>query len=43
MAINYENLRSITARELLTALSRDGFYFVKRDRISVIAIRMDAV
>ena len=30
MAINYESLRSLTARELIAALNRDGFYFVRQ-------------
>jgi len=30
MAINYENLRSTTAREFVAALSHDGFYFVRQ-------------
>ena len=29
MAIDYRGLRSLTARELITALKRDGFYFVR--------------
>ena len=28
MAIDYRGLRSLTARELIAALNRDGFYFV---------------
>ncbi|HXB68719.1 MAG TPA: type II toxin-antitoxin system HicA family toxin [Candidatus Acidoferrales bacterium] len=28
MAIDYRGLRSVTARELIAALNRDGFYFV---------------
>jgi hypothetical protein len=43
MSINYEGLRSLTARELTAALDCDGFYFIRQiDRTSVIAIRMDA-
>jgi predicted RNA binding protein YcfA (HicA-like mRNA interferase family) len=30
MAIEYRGLRSITARELIAALQRDGFYFVRQ-------------
>ncbi len=30
MAINYEVLRSLTARELIAALNRDGFYFLRQ-------------
>jgi predicted RNA binding protein YcfA (HicA-like mRNA interferase family) len=30
MPINYEGLRSLTARELIAALNRDGFYFVRQ-------------
>jgi predicted RNA binding protein YcfA (HicA-like mRNA interferase family) len=30
MAIDYRDLRSLTARELITALTRDGFYFVRQ-------------
>ena len=30
MAIDYRGLRSLTARELITALQRDGFYFVRQ-------------
>jgi predicted RNA binding protein YcfA (HicA-like mRNA interferase family) len=30
MAIDYRGLRSLTARELIAALSRDGFYFVRQ-------------
>ncbi len=30
MPINYERLRSLTARELIAALNRDGFYFVRQ-------------
>jgi predicted RNA binding protein YcfA (HicA-like mRNA interferase family) len=30
MAINYEGLRSLTARELIAALKRDGFYFLRQ-------------
>jgi len=30
MAIDYRGLRSLTARELITALNRDGFYFVRQ-------------
>ena len=28
MAVDYSGLRSLTARELIAALTRDGFYFV---------------
>jgi predicted RNA binding protein YcfA (HicA-like mRNA interferase family) len=31
MAIDYRGLRSLTARELITALNRDGFYFVRQN------------
>ena len=30
MAIDYRGLRSLTARELIAALARDGFYFVRQ-------------
>jgi predicted RNA binding protein YcfA (HicA-like mRNA interferase family) len=30
MAIDYRGLRSLTARELITALKRDGFYFARQ-------------
>ena len=30
MAIDYRGLRSLTARELITALKRDGFFFVRQ-------------
>ncbi len=30
MAIDYRRLRTLTARELITALMRDGFYFVRQ-------------
>jgi predicted RNA binding protein YcfA (HicA-like mRNA interferase family) len=30
MAIDYRGLRSLTARELISALQRDGFYFVRQ-------------
>jgi predicted RNA binding protein YcfA (HicA-like mRNA interferase family) len=30
MAIDYRDLRSLTARELIGALTRDGFYFVRQ-------------
>jgi len=30
MAIDYRGLRSITAKELIAALTRDGFYFVRQ-------------
>ncbi len=30
MAIDYSGLRSLTARQLITALERDGFYFVRQ-------------
>jgi predicted RNA binding protein YcfA (HicA-like mRNA interferase family) len=30
MAIDYRGLRSVTARELIAALVRDGFYFVRQ-------------
>ena len=30
MAIDYHGLRSLTARELIGALIRDGFYFVRQ-------------
>jgi len=30
MAIDYGGLRSVTARELVTALGRDGFYLVNQ-------------
>ena len=30
MAIDYRGLRSLTARELIAALKRDGFYFVRQ-------------
>src|SRR5450432_716889 len=30
MAIDYRGLRSVTARELIAALNRDGFYFVRQ-------------
>ena len=38
MAIDYRGIRSLTARELITALTRDVFQFVRqKDLISVIA------
>ena len=30
MAIDYRDLRSLTARELIAALTRDGFYFARQ-------------
>ena len=30
MVIDYRGLRSLTARELIAALTRDGFYFVRQ-------------
>lgn len=30
MAIDYRGLRSLTARELIAALTQDGFYFVRQ-------------
>ena len=30
MAVDYRGLRSLTARELIAALNRDGFYFVRQ-------------
>ena len=30
MGIDYRGLRSLTARELIAALMRDGFYFVRQ-------------
>jgi predicted RNA binding protein YcfA (HicA-like mRNA interferase family) len=30
VAIDYRRLRSLTARELIGALTRDGFYFVRQ-------------
>lgn len=30
MAIDYRGLRTLTARELIAALTRDGFYFVRQ-------------
>jgi predicted RNA binding protein YcfA (HicA-like mRNA interferase family) len=30
MAVDYRGLRSLTARELIAALVRDGFYFVRQ-------------
>jgi predicted RNA binding protein YcfA (HicA-like mRNA interferase family) len=30
MAIDYRGLRSLTARELIAALHRDGFHFVRQ-------------
>jgi len=30
MAIDYRGLRSLTARELIAGLIRDGFYFVRQ-------------
>jgi len=30
MAIDYRGLRTLTARELIAALVRDGFYFVRQ-------------
>jgi len=30
MAIDYRGLRSLTARNLIAALERDGFYFVRQ-------------
>jgi predicted RNA binding protein YcfA (HicA-like mRNA interferase family) len=30
VAIDYRGLRSLTARELIAALTRDGFYFVRQ-------------
>ena len=40
MDIDYRGLRSLTARELIAALTRDGFYFVRqKDLISVTGIR----
>ena len=30
MAIDYRGLRSLTARELIAALTRDGLYFVRQ-------------
>jgi predicted RNA binding protein YcfA (HicA-like mRNA interferase family) len=30
MSVDYRALRSLTARELIAALTRDGFYFVRQ-------------
>jgi predicted RNA binding protein YcfA (HicA-like mRNA interferase family) len=30
MAIDYRGLRSLTAKELISALERDGFHFVRQ-------------
>lgn len=30
MAIDWRSIRSLTARELIAALERDGFYFVRQ-------------
>jgi predicted RNA binding protein YcfA (HicA-like mRNA interferase family) len=30
MAIDYRGMRSLTARELIAALKRDGFFFVRQ-------------
>jgi predicted RNA binding protein YcfA (HicA-like mRNA interferase family) len=30
MAIDYRGLRSLTARDVIAALERDGFYFVRQ-------------
>jgi predicted RNA binding protein YcfA (HicA-like mRNA interferase family) len=30
MAIDYRGLRSVTARDLIAALNRDGFHFVRQ-------------
>lgn len=30
MAIDYRRVRSLTARELIAALNRDGFFFVRQ-------------
>jgi len=30
MAVDYRRLRSLTARELIAALKRDGFFFVRQ-------------
>ena len=30
MAIDYAALRSLTAREMIAALNRDGFFFVRQ-------------
>lgn len=30
MAIDYRRIRSLTARELIAALKRDGFFFVRQ-------------
>jgi predicted RNA binding protein YcfA (HicA-like mRNA interferase family) len=30
MDIDYRRLRSLTAREVITALTRDGFYFIRQ-------------
>lgn len=30
MAIDYRRIRSLTARELIAALTRDGFFFVRQ-------------
>jgi predicted RNA binding protein YcfA (HicA-like mRNA interferase family) len=30
MAIDYRGLRSLTARQLISALQRDGFFFVRQ-------------
>ena len=30
MAIDYRGLRSLTARDLIAALARDGFYFARQ-------------
>lgn len=30
MAIDYSGIRSLAARELIAALTRDGFYFVRQ-------------
>ena len=40
MDIDYRRLRSLTAREVITALTRDGFYLsAKKDLISGTATR----
>ena len=44
MAMDYHGLRSLTARELIAALGRDGFHFVRQAaRISVITTLMAGV
>jgi len=33
MAIDYSGLRSLTAREIIAALTRDGFCFVRQTEV----------